>query len=702
MSQEQVQVDIPATYVYIGNVSNGYVSAEFTRCLVNMVVEDTRQGWGFWRGALWTRSGVNISERRNNVIRDFLKTDGEWLLLLDSDMIFPTDVIPRLLFAAMQTNSKAVGGLCVVIDDQLGPRPTLYHLDQSYNSYLRAQLDYPEGALLQVAGTGAACLMVHREVLEAIRTMSLDNRKWLDDVKDDHPIIKDMSQRGLINPPSEEYAWFAEHPVVQRIMSSDGKQEAIKEHWIGEDLAFCMRIGAAGYPIFVDCGLHIGHHKEDRIWWPSDIKEGTGYRQPEIVAVIPVKDRLDLTAGLVNQIREQGKCQEIIVCDNGSGPATKEWLSNQDDVTTLDCPDIGINAMWNKATEYVLDNYSHKTHIAFLNNDLIIGDEFLNRLSLALFRNPEMVAVCGNYDGRVYSDEIQEVKDICANRYDGTGGFAGFAFMVRSEWLASGYRFPDKCMWWYGDNHLMQAIEIGNQTTKDIARKAGIVIGAHVEHIGGGGGTAGDVMWSDFSEQLEKDRIEYEKFWADYGREQFKQAFEYLCQAGTDISEHLPTFLELVLKSEAQTVIELGVRTGVSTIAWLYGLSFTGGHLYSVDIDPAPAGINHENWHFIRGDDLDPRTLEQLPDNADIVFIDTDHRYELTQAEIKEYSQRVVPGGYVVFHDINVKQFDHHVLGSQPLYPVRKAVLEWVEAEDLSITTYENCYGLAIVKLPDV
>ena len=68
--------------------------------------------------------------------------------------------------------------------------------------------------------------------------------------------------------------------------------------------------------------------------------------------------------------------------------------------------------------------------------------------------------------------------------------------------------------------------------------------------------------------------------------------YEEACSTPSDIVEHLPYFVTLCQELRAKKVIELGTRGGVSTIAWLYGLELTAGHLWSVDIQPAPEHTN--------------------------------------------------------------------------------------------------------------
>jgi len=703
-----MQIELQSTRVYIGNVSNGYISAEFARSLLDLVITDKNNKWEFFRGVLWGRSGVNITDKRNEIVRQFLKTDGEWLLMIDSDMVFSEDLIPRLLHSAKQANCMVVGGLCVVVDEGMGPYPTLFHLDPESDRFLSAQLDYPPDALLEVSATGAACLLVHRQVLQSVLNAERENRKWLT-AQRSHQLVEEMDARGLISVPSEDHGWFSEYPISMSVAQKDGSY-ITKERWVGEDISFCLKLKALGYQIFVDCSVEIGHHKEDRIWYPKDIKEGVGFRRPPIAVVIPVKDKLHLTKDLVEQIRED-KFTEIIICDNGSQQDTKDWLAEQDDITVLDCPEIGIHHMWNKAVDHALEKHGHKVHVAILNNDIKMGAGFLDKLSLSLFRNSELVAVCGNYDDRVFDAEVQEVHDICAARYDGTGGFAGFAFMVRGEWFASGYRFPEECMWWYGDNDLITSIEIGNVVTKDIPRKAAIVLNAYVEHLDGGGQTSGDPLWSAFSEQLEKDRIAYEKIheqhmqrlqtaqqatqvhtcapstvetisgymdrisadrlsfiadieasvkafprqWANIAKVRVKDGEEYNFPSMVKISEDIERYHEIIAKTQAEIVIECGTWQGGSA-EWLASL---GLEVVTIDVenhvDPERKIKNGENIHWLYGSSVDADIVatvkEYVGDKKCMVILDSDHHTCHVLAEMEIYGQLVSDDCYMVVED---------------------------------------------------
>ena len=166
----------------------------------------------------------------------------------------------------------------------------------------------------------------------------------------------------------------------------------------------------------------------------------------------------------------------------------------------------------------------------------------------------------------------------------------------------------------------------------------------------------------------------------------------------SDIWLHLPRFLELVEAEHMTKVIELGTRTGVSTIAWLHALEQTGGHLWSVDIDAKPPIGDYPHWTFIQGDDEAADVLAQLPEQVDAVFLDTSHHFEHTLRELRLYRSRVRPGGYIVCHDTEL-DYPEGVYLSDPPFPVRRAIEQFVAEHGLQWLNIPECYGLGIIKV---
>lgn len=164
-------------------------------------------------------SGPRIAAARNDLVRAFLRTDADWLLMLDSDMVFPPDLAESLVEAAHSRHRPVVGGLCFAGGRSGQIRPTLGVMVANDPPRFETAWNYQPNALNGVDYTGAACLLMHRTVLETLADTYGENA---------HP-------------------WFAESEI--------GGQE------YGEDVTFCMRVRAAGFPIYVHTGIKVGHMK---------------------------------------------------------------------------------------------------------------------------------------------------------------------------------------------------------------------------------------------------------------------------------------------------------------------------------------------------------------------------------------------------------------------------------------------------------
>jgi predicted O-methyltransferase YrrM len=126
-----------------------------------------------------------------------------------------------------------------------------------------------------------------------------------------------------------------------------------------------------------------------------------------------------------------------------------------------------------------------------------------------------------------------------------------------------------------------------------------------------------------------------------------------------DMVPHLATLTRLA--SGASTVVELGVRTGVSTWAILDGLPGDGS-LVSVDVDlcDVPGRVSADyRWTFLRGDSLEVEPIVRSP--LDLLFIDASHEYHQTLAEL-EMGERLRTR-LIVLHDWNLPDVHDAVLG---------------------------------------
>ena len=123
----------------------------------------------------------------------------------------------------------------------------------------------------------------------------------------------------------------------------------------------------------------------------------------------------------------------------------------------------------------------------------------------------------------------------------------------------------------------------------------------------------------------------------------------------TDINEHLMTIYLLTERFSLTSILELGVRTGESTISLLSAAKEIGGTVTSIDIVDCPTAKSRVKslgfskwWSFIEANDLQVEWNQPI----DHLFIDTSHTYEQTLKELQKYEPLVNPGGFITLHDI--------------------------------------------------
>lgn len=142
----------------------------------------------------------------------------------------------------------------------------------------------------------------------------------------------------------------------------------------------------------------------------------------------------------------------------------------------------------------------------------------------------------------------------------------------------------------------------------------------------------------------------------------------------SDMLPHLATLTRLAESEDV--IVELGVRSAVSTWALLDGLKHDRS-LVSVDLARdarIPDRIASDpRWTFIEGDDRDPAVRARLP-HAGLVLIDTSHEYHHTLAELEWARAMRVPR--ILLHDWTVPDVEDAVRGFIARTPYRLWFLE--------------------------
>jgi hypothetical protein len=153
-----------------------------------------------------------VSRARNNLTHDFLKSNCDYMLQIDSDIVFTNEQIKRLASHEL----PIVGGLYAIKDES-----------QRWcsNSLVEAKPD--NNGLMKVRETGTGFLLVHRDVFHAIR--------------EDH---------------------------VDRIYKCDMDKQMKFDYWavgvrngryLSEDWWFCKDARDAGFEVYADTKIKLGH-----------------------------------------------------------------------------------------------------------------------------------------------------------------------------------------------------------------------------------------------------------------------------------------------------------------------------------------------------------------------------------------------------------------------------------------------------------
>jgi len=478
----------------------GEVAAPFHKSLVALMVYDAMGGIdpdGKHVGGhghvtrhgshLPMSSGANIVAARNLIAKEFLAIEPtqEWLWFIDADMEFPPNVLDALLASADPVERPIVGGLCFAVMKSEASQPIVPTLYMPTNTGKLGRWNgYPPEQLVQVAGTGAACLLIHRSVLEAMRDAV---------VNEELAAVTGAPEGTLRFPPP--WPWFAE--------SITGRDWGDS---MSEDLTFCMRAATCGFPIWVDTRIKIGHQK------PFVVDEAmfklyTPKAEPPAptFVVIPVRGKQDITESILTQLDKQGGFEKVFLFDNGTGDDVY-GRPLPDVVERIPTPGKNIHQMWNEGIREAVA-LEPRCNVLILNNDLELDDDFVEEMGVAARLHPAFPAVSANYDDRQMVEKIQGVHGICANRYDGTGGFAGFAFIVRGEMFGKQLPwFDEDYELWFGDNDFLMELE-----TRDFAY--GIARDAQCHHLDGGSQT--DKAFASETEPMKvRDRARFEKKWA--------------------------------------------------------------------------------------------------------------------------------------------------------------------------------------------
>jgi GT2 family glycosyltransferase len=207
--------------VSIGSCDPGTVNGAFAYRLIQLAQARSARLGPFVR----VKGSGLLSKQRNRVVKQFLDgTKSDWLLLIDSDEQLSLEAFDKLLETAHDKERPVVAGLVFAgfgIEGAPYPKPVPAIFQDASEGFLPLY-KYDKDSVFQIDAAGTGCLLIHRSVLEKMRETADKNQ-------------------------GTDWCWFWDGPL-------DG-------NWIGEDLLFCRRIRALGFPIYVNTGAILPHQK---------------------------------------------------------------------------------------------------------------------------------------------------------------------------------------------------------------------------------------------------------------------------------------------------------------------------------------------------------------------------------------------------------------------------------------------------------
>ena len=123
-----------------------------------------------------------------------------------------------------------------------------------------------------------------------------------------------------------------------------------------------------------------------------------------------------------------------------------------------------------------------------------------------------------------------------------------------------------------------------------------------------------------------------------------------------DSDRHVLTCFSMAMQIHAKKILELGVRTGNTTLPFLCAAKELGGMVHSVDLDATTFQCPDDlrvYWKFFQSDAI--AWLEQQCNQGaqyDLIYIDDWHAYDHVRRELEIIDSMVTPSSVILLHDL--------------------------------------------------
>ena len=139
-------------------------------------------------------------------------------------------------------------------------------------------------------------------------------------------------------------------------------------------------------------------------------------------------------------------------------------------------------------------------------------------------------------------------------------------------------------------------------------------------------------------------------------QEYFNHLLNQVKYGQQDSDRHVLTCFSITMQIHAKKILELGVRTGNTTLPFLCAAKELGGMVHSVDLDATTFRCPDElrvYWKFFQSDAiawLDQQAREGC--QYDLIYIDDWHAYDHVKRELELIESMVTPSSVILLHDL--------------------------------------------------
>lgn len=172
---------------------------------------------------------IPVDYARNRIVEEFMKTGMPWLLMVDSDIVPPMNVLDLT-----KRGHPIVGGVCLGLIGGKAKATIFKEAKDKPGQYVQHEYMNDSG-LVEVDATGTGCIAVRRDVFESLR---------------------------------KPYFEFIYDPLDRHIKT-------------GEDIGFCEKAHRNGFSVYVDKSIRCSHYKDVDLSWVNH--EIVNYMSPEKV-----------------------------------------------------------------------------------------------------------------------------------------------------------------------------------------------------------------------------------------------------------------------------------------------------------------------------------------------------------------------------------------------------------------------------------